>query len=882
MRQRQRRWMYCSCGPQAAIPLILALWACFEPVQAQPRTEHQRVEIAAGDLRDALDSLAATSGMTLLYAPGLVTGRTTRGAFGVLTPVEALTQLLRGTGLLARSAGSKAFTLSPESAVGAASAVGSSVARQEKARLEAPTEPRTIELGEVSVTGTRIRGGSAPSPVLVLAGDRWQGFGNLGELIRAVPQNFSGGQNPSVPSLGYSGAGIQNQNVTGGSALNLRGLGPDATLTLLNGRRMAYGGMTQAVEIDAIPTAAVDRIEILLDGASAIYGSDAVAGVGNVILKRDFDGMVVGALFGAAVEGGLATRKYSMTTGATWTDGGMIAAYERTQTDPIFARQREYASEMKGPTTLYPGSNLESGLISVHHPVGKHGEATLDVLHFTREQDYMVASPSGRTNQVDTTTATALVAPTLSFFSPGGWEIKLAATQARSDHIQYQRRTSRGAAHAPLSVQDCLCNTGHVYEVSAEGPLLSVSAREMRVAIGAGYRRSEFRHVDELARVPITLGRDSSKFAYMEASLPAGTGMEDPGRDLGMSFAAALRAEDSASFKRVLTPKLSVTYGIGAAATLKASWGRSFKAPTLLQRHLPPYVMLATPDYFGGEGYVDGATALATAGGNRELGPERARSWTASVLLRPQALPDMELGVTWYGIDYTDRVVQPITSFAEALSNPMYAQFVDSSPSSEMLAARISDSSMFYNFSGVEYDPARVAALIRMQYANVARQKVRGIDLSGSHTVNLRSIPVSLSGSAVWLESTQHTTDNHPPLDLAGTSNNPPRFGARVGATWGSGPWVASIFVNHKSGVKSLSQDAGKQSFTTVDAMVRIASVDTESASPRLEFAIAVHNVLDRDPPYARSWLTGYAPQYDATNYSPVGRFLSMSLAARW
>src|SRR5690606_28265351 len=98
--------------------------------------------------------------------------------------------------------------------------------------------------------------------------------------------------------------------VTGGSSLNLRGLGPDATLTLLNGRRLAYGGVVHAVDIGAIPVEAVDRVEIVPDGASAIYGSDAVGGVGNVVLKRDYQGVAVGLRYGGATEGGLATREY--------------------------------------------------------------------------------------------------------------------------------------------------------------------------------------------------------------------------------------------------------------------------------------------------------------------------------------------------------------------------------------------------------------------------------------------------------------------------------------------------------------------------------------------------------------------------------------------
>src|SRR6185312_8797256 len=127
-----------------------------------------------------------------------------------------------------------------------------------------------------------IRGGSTPSPVITIGSEQIQqeGFSDLGEVIRSVPQNFSGGQNPGV--AGVSSGSNSNQNITGGSGIDLRGLGPDATLTLLNGRRMSYGGFSQAVDISAIPVEAVERIEIVPDGASAVYGSDAVGGVTNV------------------------------------------------------------------------------------------------------------------------------------------------------------------------------------------------------------------------------------------------------------------------------------------------------------------------------------------------------------------------------------------------------------------------------------------------------------------------------------------------------------------------------------------------------------------------------------------------------------------------
>src|SRR3546814_6494740 len=82
-----------------------------------------------------------------------------------------------------------------------------------------------------------------------------------------------------------------NGNLDSSSQLNLRGLGPDATLTLLNGHRLPYGGAFAGIDISAIPVAAVERLEIVPDCASAQYGSDAVAGVANIILRRDFEGL---------------------------------------------------------------------------------------------------------------------------------------------------------------------------------------------------------------------------------------------------------------------------------------------------------------------------------------------------------------------------------------------------------------------------------------------------------------------------------------------------------------------------------------------------------------------------------------------------------------
>lgn len=110
----------------------------------------------------------------------------------------------------------------------------------------------TAHLDTIEVTGTRIRGGTTHSPVVTIGSERIreEGFADLGEVVRSLPQNFGGGQSPGVVSAIGSG-NIYNQDASGGSSLNLRRLRPGATLTLRNERRLDYDGLMQAVDISA-------------------------------------------------------------------------------------------------------------------------------------------------------------------------------------------------------------------------------------------------------------------------------------------------------------------------------------------------------------------------------------------------------------------------------------------------------------------------------------------------------------------------------------------------------------------------------------------------------------------------------------------------------
>src|SRR5690606_33275434 len=176
------------------------------------------------------------------------------------------------------------------------------------------------------VTGSRIRGAPVASQVIEIDAEdfRRAGHADLGQVVRSIPQSFGGGQNPGVGSNVPASSGV---DVGGGASLNLRGIGSDATLTLLNGHRLNYSASRQSVDISAIPLAAVERIEVVADGASALYGSDAVGGVANIILRREADGIETSARLGSSTDGGYFQQVYGALGGAGWASGGFVAAY---------------------------------------------------------------------------------------------------------------------------------------------------------------------------------------------------------------------------------------------------------------------------------------------------------------------------------------------------------------------------------------------------------------------------------------------------------------------------------------------------------------------------------------------------------------------------
>ncbi len=213
------------------------------------------------------------------------------------------------------------------------------VAALPAAAQEQAATPR--DLDAVLVTGSRIARAQVegPAPVTVITAEdiRKQGFATVWESLGTLTQ--------------FSGSTFNESDQTGsspnGQYLNLRGLGPGYQLILLNGKRMAdypqpYGANGTAVSLGSIPAAAVERIEVMSGGASAIYGSDAVAGVVNIITKRDFQGDSLRVRAGTTTRGGGDSGQLQWSGGRRGDGWSVTYAFERLDREPIVARQRDF------------------------------------------------------------------------------------------------------------------------------------------------------------------------------------------------------------------------------------------------------------------------------------------------------------------------------------------------------------------------------------------------------------------------------------------------------------------------------------------------------------------------------------------------------------
>lgn len=219
---------------------------------------------------------------------------------------------------------------------------GSALAQEATPTPAPPASGDTTNIEGVVVTGSRIKRTEieGPSPVTIISAEQIsrEGFNTVYDALETLSQNTGFAQND------FNSAGGFTPNA---SVINLRGLGPGRTLLLINGRRandypFPYNGRSNFQNFNNIPAAAVERIEILAGGASAIYGSDAVAGVVNVVLKTNYEGNILKIKGQTTTRGGRDIGDIQWVGGKTGDNWSVTYAFESYNAEPLFGYQRDF------------------------------------------------------------------------------------------------------------------------------------------------------------------------------------------------------------------------------------------------------------------------------------------------------------------------------------------------------------------------------------------------------------------------------------------------------------------------------------------------------------------------------------------------------------
>ena len=304
--------------------IALAISSVLAVAELQANDEQIEVDIDRGELRLTLLEIGEAAGVEVVLPTSLTGKIKSSGLQGNYTLQDALEMALKDTGFSYEFLSDQTVVI--------------------KVDIEAAEEENAPEdVEEVVVTGSRLRNVNPTSPVTIITRQdiEAQGINNVEDIIRSLPQNVA---------TFHQGSAINNSTSTttlGTVAANLRGMGADGTLVLVNGKRMAVSTAftgTNAVNLNTIPFSAIERVEVLTDGASAVYGSDAVAGVINFILRKDFDSPERTSLRFESSESGGDQLRFEQTFGTSWDAGNLTGSFSYQEHDPIPSAELGYTT----------------------------------------------------------------------------------------------------------------------------------------------------------------------------------------------------------------------------------------------------------------------------------------------------------------------------------------------------------------------------------------------------------------------------------------------------------------------------------------------------------------------------------------------------------
>lgn len=872
-----------------------------EPV-VTPVPQQVEFNIPAQAVGDALNEFGRQSGLIVMMYSSLGKGTVSPAVVGRYTNKEALQKLLENTALsfefvdartvAVRAAQTKTITgdniQGNDSGMRLAQLGQTDTGKDE----QPPVSADNIELEEVLVTGTHIRAaGNSTASVTVL--DRQYiestGLATTAALIESLPQNFALANQAAIVPPGVSDTGQQ------GAGINLRGIGEGTTLVLLNGHRMALGFLGAAVDISALPLSAIDRVEVLTDGASAIYGSDAVGGVVNFILRNNFDGATTDLRAGQA-KGGVDELQLSQALGKTWSSGNALLSFDYYKRDLLQASERDFVSAQSDIGSLFPRDENFSALFSGRQSLTEKVSVFADALYMKRNSFNLagetVLAASNRTHNPQ-----ANINGGIDWTLARNWKIELSGGYA------YNQTDVLHKDILDIPVGGTFSNSRfeiHDGRAQADGPVFSLPGGAVRVAVGTEWRDENFRFSVGNPAGPPAVPQEFSRTvrsAFAEARVPL---FDEPNALTGLrrlELSLAGRYDDYSTFGSSFDPRFGLMWEPVAGLRARASYGTSFVAPKLTDQTTSGnagLVFTGSLDPGLPAGLSDQFLIFGTAA--ESMQPQSSESWSFGLESTPVSMPGLELGLSYYQIDYDERIVMP--PFSDVLlANPeSYGSLFIRDPSPAQIDEFIAIGELGgFPFTAVDpagtpipnYDLDDIDVIVDMRRRNLSRLETSGFDAKARYAFDIAGAELTLGIDGTYiLEIKQQVTSTSAPFETVDTVYNPPKFRARGAIGWARQGWNANVFINHTAPYTDNRTGTSRavSSYTVVDGRV---SYEFKQRFPTgflagVTVALDVQNLFDRDPPAIVAFEPFRDVGFDPTNANPMGRLVAVALRKAW
>ncbi|WP_375249908.1 TonB-dependent receptor plug domain-containing protein [Sphingomonas sp.] len=596
-----------------------------------------------------------------------------------------------------------------------------------------PASEPAAEASDIVVTGTRTVGrsrldSSAPVDVLSAASLQRQGTTELATSLAAV-----------VPSIDFP----RSSAVDGTDSIRpatLRGLSPDQTLVLINGVRAhtsalintngSVGRGAASVDLNTIPSVALDRIEVLRDGAAAQYGSDAIAGVVNLRLREARTGGGASVTYGQYItdvdtaRGSRSERDGETVTASAWqgiglgSDGFLTVSGEYLNRNPT---SRGDFDPRKTPIRVRsrfgdPDVEQYSGYINAGKPLGDSGWTLYGFGGYQHRDSTSAATPRINGGTDNNLSAAALASIYPDGFTPliavtsddltatggirgalSGWNVDLNLSYGRNE-LTFFTRNSGNATYGAAS-QTNFYDGKLTYDqlvggidVSREQPLFGDGT--INIAWGIEYRREGFQigageptSYNRAVGASSTLGSGAQGFPGFQPSNVVDQHRDNVSGYLDLeakpvnkvTLGLAVRGESYSDFGETATGKLSARYEFAPWFAVRGTASTGFRAPSLQQQYFTSTASVLTNGAIVETGLFPSTSPVGIALGGKPLRPERARNLSAGIVLRSGGF---DLSIDAYQIKIRDQI-----ALSENLGGAVVAALLAANPTTNNVTA---------------------------------------------------------------------------------------------------------------------------------------------------------------------------------------------------